>query len=113
VAIGSPREPGLPPFTEEWARRYRLRSVGSTALHLCYVAMGALDLVHDHRALLVEITGAAAVVLEAGGVLTGVDGAPVFPATREHVTGAALSILAGNRASHADALGDVAYLLRA
>ncbi len=113
VAIGSPVEPGLPPFTEEWVRRYRLRSVGSTALHLCYVAMGALDFVHDHRARLADIAGAAAVVLEAGGVLTGIDGAPVFPAGREYLAGAPLAILAGNRASHAEALADVPYLLRA
>jgi len=79
VAIGSPVEPGLPPFTEEWVRRYRLRNFGSTALHLCYVAMGALDFVHDHRAQLTDIAGAAAVVLEAGGVLTGVDRRPGVP----------------------------------
>jgi myo-inositol-1(or 4)-monophosphatase len=113
VAIGSPVEPGLPPFTEEWVRRYRLRSFGSTALHLCYVAMGGLDFVHDHRARLADIAGAAAVVLEAGGVLTGTDGAPVFPAGREHLAGAPMSILAGNCASHAEALADVPGLLRA
>jgi len=113
VALGSPSEAGLPPFTEEWARRYRLRSFGSTALHLCYVAMGALDLVHDHRAALVDIAGAAAVLLEAGGVLTGVDGSPVFPARREQLAGEPLSILAGNRASHAEALADVPHLMRA
>jgi len=113
VAIGSPNEPGLPPFTEEWVRRYRLRSFGSTALHLCYVAMGALDLVHDHRARLGEIAGAAAVVLEAGGVLTGVDGTPVFPATREQLAGESMAILAGNREGHADALADIPYLSRA
>ena len=113
VAVGSPFEAGLPPFTEEWLRRYRLRGFGSTALHLCYVAMGALDLVHDHRATLVDIAGAAAVVLEAGGVLTGVEGAPIFPAHREQLAGAPIAILAGNRASHAEALADVPYLSRA
>jgi Inositol monophosphatase family len=67
VAIGSPTEAGMPPVVEEWLRRYRLRRVGSTALHLCYVALGALDLVHDHRTSLREVAGAAAVVLEAEG----------------------------------------------
>jgi myo-inositol-1(or 4)-monophosphatase len=110
VALGSPSEPGLPPFAEEWARRYRLRSFGSTALHLCYVAMGALDLVHDHRAALLDIAGAAAVVLEAGAVVTGIDGAPIFPPRREQLAGAPVSVLAGNRLSHAEALGDVPLL---
>jgi fructose-1,6-bisphosphatase/inositol monophosphatase family enzyme len=75
--------------------------------------MGGLDFVHDHRARLADIAGAAAVVLEAGGVLTGTDGAPVFPAGREHLAGAPLSILAGNCAGHAEALADVPGLLRA
>jgi myo-inositol-1(or 4)-monophosphatase len=110
VAIGSPFAAGLPPVTEDWLRRYRLRGFGSTALHLCYVAMGALDLVHDHRARLEDIAGAATVVLEAGGVLTRADGAPVFPAPRPHLAGAPLAVLAGNRTSHAEALAEVAPL---
>lgn len=113
VAIGSPFEAGLLPVTEEWLRRYRMRGFGSTALHLCYVAMGALDLVLDHRALLEDIAGAATVVLEAGGVLTRADGAPVFPAARPHLAGMPLAVLAGNRTSHAEALAEVAPLASA
>jgi myo-inositol-1(or 4)-monophosphatase len=108
VAIGHPGAPGGPPFTDEWSRRYRLRRTGSTALHLCYVAMGALDLVHDHRTSLRDVAGAAAVVLEAGGVVTLDDGAPVFPATAAHLAGLPLSMLGGNRVSHAEALVDIA-----
>ena len=108
VAVGHPGAPGAPPFTEEWSRRYRLRRTGSTALHLCYVAMGALDLVHDHRTSLRDVAGATAVVLEAGGVVTLDDGGPVFPATPAHLAGLPLSILAGNRVSHGEALVDVA-----
>ena len=107
IAVGNPHEPGVPPFVEDWLRRYRLRAFGCTALHLCYVAMGALDLVHDHRALLVDIAGAASVVLEAGGVLTRADGTPVFPATEAQVAGAPLAVLAGNRASHGEALSEL------
>jgi fructose-1,6-bisphosphatase/inositol monophosphatase family enzyme len=73
----------------------------------------ALDLVHDHRARLADLAGAAAVVLEAGGVLTGVHGTPVFPGTREQLSGDPMAILAGNRESHADALADIPYLSRA
>jgi myo-inositol-1(or 4)-monophosphatase len=106
-AFRSPLEEGVPSFIEEWLRRYRLRRFGSTALHLCYVALGALDLVHDHRASLWDIAGAAPVLLEAGGVLTTVDGAPVFPATSAHLAGAPIAFLAGNPASHAQAMTDV------
>jgi myo-inositol-1(or 4)-monophosphatase len=108
IAVGNPHEPGVPSLVGDWLRRYRLRQFGSTALHLCYVAMGALDLVHDHRALLVDIAGAAAVVLEAGGVLTRGDGAPVFPAGAAALAGAPLAVLAGNRTSHGQALNELA-----
>jgi myo-inositol-1(or 4)-monophosphatase len=104
VAIGNPNEPGVPPILEDWLRRYRLREFGSTALHLCYVAMGALDLVHDHRTSMADIAGAAAVVLEAGGVVTLTDGSPVFPARPAALAGAPIAVLAGNRTSHQEAL---------
>jgi myo-inositol-1(or 4)-monophosphatase len=107
VALGTPRDAGVPPFIEDWMRRYRLRQFGSTALHLCYVAMGALDLVHDHRATLIDIAGAATVVLEAGGVLTLADGAPAFPPAAASLAGAPFAVLAGNRRSHQDALAEL------
>jgi myo-inositol-1(or 4)-monophosphatase len=107
IAVGTTCEPGLPPFTEEWLRRYRVRRTGSTALHLCYVAMGALDLVHDHRTLLREIAGAATILMEAGGVVTRYDGKPVFPATSAELAGRPLALLAGNPVSHREALADV------
>jgi myo-inositol-1(or 4)-monophosphatase len=107
-AIRTPLEEGVPPFVEDWLRRYRLRRFDSTALHLCYVALGALDLVYDHRASLWDIAGAAPILLEAGGVLTTTDGAPLFPATAAQLAGAPMGFVAGNPASHAQALPDVA-----
>jgi myo-inositol-1(or 4)-monophosphatase len=107
-SIRTPLEEGVPPFVDEWLRRYRLRRFGSTALHLCYVALGALDLVHDHRASLWDIAGAAPVLLEAGGALTSLDGTPLFPATAAHLAGAPIAFLAGNPTSHRQALMDVA-----
>jgi myo-inositol-1(or 4)-monophosphatase len=107
VSIRTPLEDGVPPFVEDWLRRYRLRRFGSTALHLCYIALGALDLVHDHRASLWDIAGAAPVLLEAGGVLTATDGSALFPATAAHLAGASIGFLAGNPASHAQALREV------
>jgi myo-inositol-1(or 4)-monophosphatase len=107
ISIRTPMEEGVPPFVEEWLRRYRLRRFGSTALHLCYVALGALDLVYDHRASLWDIAGAAPILLEAGGVLTTTDGAPLFPATAAQLAGAPMGFVAGNPASHAQALPEL------
>src|SRR5438270_834653 len=78
---------GVPEFVDAWLRRHRLRGAGSTALHLCYVALGAVDFVHDDGASLADIAGAAPVLLEAGGVLTTDDGVPVFPITGAHAAG--------------------------
>jgi fructose-1,6-bisphosphatase/inositol monophosphatase family enzyme len=73
---------------------------------LCYAATGALDLLHDHRTSLREVAGAAAVVLEAGGVITLADGGSLFPPPAQ-VAGAPLAVLAGNPTSHGQALADV------
>jgi myo-inositol-1(or 4)-monophosphatase len=108
VSIRTPMEEGTPPFVEEWLRRYRLRRFGSTALHLCYVALGALDLVHDDRASLWDVAGAAPVLLEAGGLLGTPAGGPLFPVTAAHLAGAPLAFLAGNPGGHAQALADIA-----
>ena len=108
VSIRTPWDGGVPPFVEEWLRRYRLRRFGSTALQLCYVALGALDLVHDHRASVWDIAGAAPVLLEAGSVLTAADGSALFPATAAQMAGAPIAFLAGNPASHAQGLADIA-----
>jgi myo-inositol-1(or 4)-monophosphatase len=106
-AIRTPLGDGVPRFVDDWLRRYRLRQFGSAALHLCYVALGALDLVYDHRAPLADIAGAVPILLEAGGVLTTVGGEPLFPATATQLAGAPVGFVAGNPASHAQALGDV------
>lgn len=106
-ATQAPFAAGVPDFIDGWLRRHRLRRFGSTALHLCYVALGGLDFVHDDRASLWDIAGAAPILLEAGGVLTTDDGAPVFPVTAAQARGESISVIAGHPASHAEALRDV------
>jgi myo-inositol-1(or 4)-monophosphatase len=106
-AIRTPLEDGVPPFIEGWLRRYRLRRFGSTALHLCYVALGALDLVYDHRASLWDIAGAVPILLESGAVITGADGPPLFPATAAQFRGEPIAFVAGNPESHAQALAEI------
>jgi len=107
IAVRAPFGDDVPVFVEDWLCRHRLRRFGSTALHLCYAAMGGLDLVYDHQASLWDLAGAAPVLLEGGGVLTRADGAPVFPITASDRDGSPVTILAGNSISHAQALSDV------
>lgn len=104
VAIRAPFAGAMPPFVTDWMVRYRLRRYGSTALQLCYVAMGALDLVHDHRASLWDIAGAVPVMLEAGARISAEGGEDLFPAAPHHLAGGPIPLLAGAPAAHAQAL---------
>ncbi len=105
--IRTPWPDGVPPWVDGWMRRYRLRRAGSTALHLCYVALGALAFVHDHGASLWDIAGAAAIVLEAGGRLTTSGGQSLFPVDPRFYRGVAMEILAGNPTAHGEAIHDM------
>jgi myo-inositol-1(or 4)-monophosphatase len=95
-SIRSPYDGSVPEFTCRWLTRYRLRRFGSTALQLCYVALGGLAFVYDHGASLWDIAGAAPVVLEAGGVMTAPDGGPIFPVRPDKYGGEPLAFLAGD-----------------
>ena len=57
--------------------------------------------------------GAAAVVLEAGGVLTAPDGPDLFPVAPDECGGGAIAFLAGDPIAHRQTLGKVAEAGRA
>ena len=103
----SPYREGLPEHARRWLSRYRLRRFGSTALHLCYAAAGALAFVHDQRATLWDIAGAAPVVIEAGALLTDEKGSPLFPLDPDGYEGEPIGFLAGDPLAHEEALRDV------
>ena len=103
----TPYRGGVLPFVERWLGRYRLRRVGSTALHLCYVATGALAFVHDQRASLWDVAGAAPVVIEAGGALTSERGSPLFPLDPDGYHGEPIAFLAGDPMAHDECLREI------
>lgn len=106
-SIRSPFSDDVPGYIRAWLVRYRLRRFGSTALQLCYVAAGALAFVHDHRASLWDIAGAAAVLVEAGALLTADDGAPLFPIDPNTYGGEPIAFLAGDPTGHRLSLADI------
>lgn len=101
LAIRVPLDAGLEAVTLAWLRRYKLRSFGSVALHLAYAAIGAIDVVLDHRAAVWDLIAGAAVLLEAGGIVTDPAGGALFPIAFGH---GPMPFLAGNAAAHAQAL---------
>jgi fructose-1,6-bisphosphatase/inositol monophosphatase family enzyme len=106
-SIRTPYPGAVPPYVARWLGRYRLRRPGSTALALCYVAAGALAFMHDHRASLWDLAGAAPVVLEAGGTLTDPAGRDLFPPSVDTLEGAPLAFLAGDPIAHLESLTDI------
>ena len=106
VAVRAPLDPELTLVTIGWLRRYKLRGFGSVALHLAYAAMGALDVVLDHKATLWDLAAGAALLLEAGGTITDPRGQPLFPPNAAAYGGAPVPFLAGNERAHAEALVD-------
>jgi myo-inositol-1(or 4)-monophosphatase len=107
-SIRTPWPEGVPSYVEGWMRRHRMRRLGSTALQLCYVALGALGFVHDHGASLWDLAGAAPVVIEAGGLITTPEGGALFPIEPRRYKGEALSFLAGDPSAHKEALVSIA-----
>lgn len=111
VSVRVPLDPGLALATVGWMRRYKLRGFGSVALHLAYAAIGALDVVLDHKATLWDLAAGAAVLLEAGGTITDPCGRALFPPAAAAYGGAPMPFLAGNTAAHAEALADCRAVL--
>src|SRR5207249_51372 len=66
------------------------------ALHLAYTALGAIDVLLDHRAALWDLAGGACVLQEAGGAITTPRGDPLFPFDLAAYRGGPVSFLAGN-----------------
>jgi myo-inositol-1(or 4)-monophosphatase len=106
-SIRPPYEGEIPPFVPGWLSRYRLRRFGSTALQLCYVAVGGLAFIHDQAASLSELAGAVPVLLEAGGVISGVDGSALFPFDAGVAGGDIVAFLAGNPIAHRESLAEI------
>ena len=107
ISIRTPYPAGVPDAVTRWLTLYRTRRAGSTALQLCYVALGAIAFIYDHRTSLWDIAGAAPILYEAGACLTRPDGRPLFPVENETWTGGTLPVLAGAPGAHEAALADL------
>ena len=86
-------------------RARAVRRLGSAALDLGYVAAGRFDGFWEQHLKPWDVAAGALVVSEAGGRITGMDGAPFdaraghLVASNGHVHGAMLDVIGGSRAS--------------
>jgi len=98
----------------QWANRWlsqtqmKARILGSAALEAAQVAAGVAHGAVTVNGKLWDIAAPAAIVLEAGGVITDLSGRDVFPFDTTRYQGAKVPFLAAGRAAHPSLLREIA-----
>lgn len=67
IAVPSGRHQPILPIIKLWADRYNLRNVGSTALHMAYLAGGAVDAVLCYECKIWDVAAGTLLITESGG----------------------------------------------
>jgi myo-inositol-1(or 4)-monophosphatase len=102
VAIDSNLQGSLPSGIIQIMLRTRFRNMGSTALHLSYVATGGLVGAIVVCPKLWDIAAGALIVEQAGGIVTGWDGRKLFPLDLENYDGKSIKTIAANPKVHTE-----------
>lgn len=99
----------LPPWFLRWSRQvWKLRMLGSAALEAVQVGAGVAHGAITIHGKLWDLAAAAAIVLEAGGVVSDLAGRPVFPIDLAGYQGAKVPFLAAAPGAHARLLAELA-----
>jgi len=94
IASPSGQRGHLPPAAHRWIDAYNVRNLGSTALHLVYLASGGFDAVLVTECHAWDIAGAWVMIEEAGMVARPLDGPLPFPMNVATEAGREISFLA-------------------
>lgn len=78
IGFHSPHDKSYAEHAALLAGNYKIRGLGSSTLHLAYVAAGLLDAVVDHNVKVWDIASAVPLVLAAGGTVDYISASP-FP----------------------------------
>lgn len=78
LGFHSPMDPRFAPHAEALVRRFKIRGLGSSTLHLAYVGAGLLDATVDHNVKVWDIA-AAVPFCQGAGAEVRYFGAPLFP----------------------------------
>jgi len=79
VAIPSSAHGVSATLAQEWLERFVCRNLGTVAMHLALVATGGLDAMLADNPRLWDIAAGSLMVMKAGGSITSLTGAPMFP----------------------------------
>ncbi len=98
-----------PAFAGRWLAQtaWKIRMLGSAAIEAVQVAAGVAHGAITVNGKLWDCIAPAAIVLEAGGILTNLRGGPVFPFDLNNYTGERVPFLAAGPAAHAQLLGEI------
>ncbi|MEX2381895.1 MAG: inositol monophosphatase [Opitutales bacterium] len=103
IALQAPEDPAKVPAVTKILSRYKIRALGSSALHIGYVAAGRINGVIDHNVRIWDIAAGYALCLGAGGEVHFLNGA-VFPLESFDMHMPKIHYLAGNPAICAELL---------
>lgn len=107
LAIGSFRRRPIPPVVRGWMDQYLYRNLGSLCLHLALVAAGCLDAAYAVECKLWDVAAGALLIEEAGGIVTGHLGRPLWPMDMAAYRNADMPVLAGTVSMHRRLLADL------
>ena len=100
VAIDSHYDAEVPAWVTNIIKQTRFRNLGSTALHLAYVAKGSFAGMLTLTPKLWDIAAGAFIAESAEAVVTNWKGQKIFPIDLNSYQGQPLSILAANKTTH-------------
>ena len=100
VGLDSHYDDGVPGWTCEIMQRTRFRNLGTTAMHLAYVAKGSLVATIVNTPKLWDIAAGALIAERAGAAVTDLQGNEIFPLDLDSYEGRILPILAANKTVH-------------
>lgn len=101
---------GCPAWAVRWISQtdWKIRMLGSAALEAVSVAAGVAHGAVTVNGKLWDVVAPAAIVLEAGGILTDLKGKPIFPFDLKHYEGAKVPFLAAGPAAQVVLLMELA-----
>ncbi len=89
-----------------WANKImqitKFRNLGSTAMHLAYVAKGSLAAAIFSHSKLWDIAAGALIAQTAGAIISDWKGNPVFPVDLDNYNGERFRVAAANKKSHSE-----------
>lgn len=95
---------GIPKWLDTLARQVRLRGIGSTALHLAYVAKGSMVAAIMNRPKIWDIAAGALIAENAGAIVTDYSGGKIFPVDLDRYAGESFKTIAAGKKAHPEIL---------